>query len=455
MSATRTSALPFAAAIACACIGLPRVASAQSLYDMVSLRVEGGLGSMLSSHQRDTLGYTGVDGWAALRIGALLYGPIGVQASGAMGFYPSDQGLGQLLLVSGGVRVEPVIPNTPVRILLDVNAGPGWTGPVLRPALEAGVGVELSGRVPVAIGVSARYVHVFQDRADPFPQDAMSLFGVLHFALRMPPHRTLPPAPPPVASEREVRDHDADGGAGDLDGDGVIDMVDLCPDVPMGNLRDTRRLGCPRPDSDHDGIPDSEDNCPAQPPGEHPDPHHSGCPESDVDHDGVADRYDVCPDQAIGLYPDADRGGCPRADRDRDLVPDATDHCVDRAGAPDRRAAHNGCPGAVIIEDAVVRFASPWTFLPDESAIPASVQPGLNALASAVRVLPPGARILVSVTRHGSSAALSRTRAQSLVDYFVARRMSAGLDDSPPESPANISDGTPVIRIGAVVSDAN
>jgi hypothetical protein len=437
----------FALATAIATAASP--AHAEGLGDMVSLRFEGGLGSMLSAHQREVLGYSNVDGWAGIRMGALFWNWFGVQISGVTGFYPSDQGLGLLVGLTGGVRVEPVIPHTPLRILLDLNAGPGWTGTVVRPALEAGLGIEFIGRFPLAVGLSGRYVHLFQDPSDPFPADAMSLFGVLHFTIRMPPHRTesrVEEAPRARANDHAAATPTASDGSDDLDGDGVIDMLDLCPDVPMGSLRDPRRLGCPRPDGDHDGVPDSEDACPARPPGAHPEPQHSGCPEPDGDHDGVADRYDTCVDEAAGFYPDAERGGCPRPDRDHDLVPDNMDRCADRAGTPDRRAARNGCPAAIAFEGFVVRFNTPWTFLPNESVIPNSVHTALNAVVLAVRALPP-ARVLVSVSRRTATAELTRARAQALVDYYRERRVDVAIDDAPPDIAPDASDGTPMVRV--------
>lgn len=51
----------------------------------------------------------------------------------------------------------------------------------------------------------------------------------------------------------------------DLDGDGVLDARDLCPDTPYGNTADPRRLGCPAEDNDQDSVPDPVDACPSTP----------------------------------------------------------------------------------------------------------------------------------------------------------------------------------------------
>jgi len=52
------------------------------------------------------------------------------------------------------------------------------------------------------------------------------------------------------------------GGATDSDGDGILDVSDLCPGTPPDTLVDEN--GCPRDtdDSDNDGIPDDNDACP-------------------------------------------------------------------------------------------------------------------------------------------------------------------------------------------------
>lgn len=121
-------------------------------------------------------------------------------------------------------------------------------------------------------------------------------------------------------------------GCPDGDGDGVPDYQDKCPKIPgLKNL-----MGCP--DTDGDGISDNEDECPnvkgtlAN----------KGCPEkpNDRDNDGVPDNIDRCPDVAGP----ASNDGCPEKkvsnDRDGDGVPDNVDKCPDAPGPK----AYNGCP---------------------------------------------------------------------------------------------------------------
>lgn len=138
-------------------------------------------------------------------------------------------------------------------------------------------------------------------------------------------------------------------GCPDSDGDSIPDNIDLCPsqagvvmfrgcpDTDLDGVKDSEdecptekgtkeNKGCP--DQDEDGIIDSEDVC--------PDvkgiPAFKGCP--DTDGDGIQDSEDECPEQ-IGAI---DMKGCP--DSDSDNIPDHKDACPEEAG----EVENNGCP---------------------------------------------------------------------------------------------------------------
>jgi len=138
----------------------------------------------------------------------------------------------------------------------------------------------------------------------------------------------------------------------DSDGDGLVDCVDLCP-----NIRALSRDGCPgfdpaALDTDGDGVLDGVDACPGTAAGESVGP--DGClidepepqPAPDADGDGVPDDVDACPDTSAG-EPVDDTGCVPEppapmpADSDGDGVPDELDQCpetmateVDDVGCP-------------------------------------------------------------------------------------------------------------------------
>ena len=110
------------------------------------------------------------------------------------------------------------------------------------------------------------------------------------------------------------------GAKKDLDGDGIPDKEDACPQV-AGLIEFN---GCP--DTDGDGIQDAEDDCPevagiAS---------WNGCP--DTDGDGIQDEEDDCPNTpGIPAF-----NGCP----DTDGVKDLEDQCPDEAGTIE----NDGCP---------------------------------------------------------------------------------------------------------------
>lgn len=98
----------------------------------------------------------------------------------------------------------------------------------------------------------------------------------------------------------------------DSDGDGVINILDKCPDVV--GLKENE--GCPAAlaelqttDTDNDGVPNKTDMCPTIPGTQK----NNGCPENkpapnkDSDRDGVADKSDMCPNK----YGTIANNGCP------------------------------------------------------------------------------------------------------------------------------------------------
>lgn len=121
----------------------------------------------------------------------------------------------------------------------------------------------------------------------------------------------------------------------DRDGDGVLDDVDACPDVPgLPELK-----GCP--DRDGDGITDALDKCPDVPEDRDGNQDDDGCPETeDRDGDGVMDPDDGCPD----IPGPVDNKGCPYGDRDGDGILDKDDKCPDAPEDKDQFEDEDGCP---------------------------------------------------------------------------------------------------------------
>lgn len=134
----------------------------------------------------------------------------------------------------------------------------------------------------------------------------------------------------------------------DLDGDGVLDKNDECPEIagPVENK------GCPWPDTDGDSVLDKDDKCPTVAGAIE----NNGCPWPDTDGDKVMDKEDKCPEIA-GIV---ENQGCPWPDTDGDGVLDKDDKCPSVAGL----RALAGCPdtdndGLADQEDACPTVAGP------------------------------------------------------------------------------------------------
>lgn len=165
--------------------------------------------------------------------------------------------------------------------------------------------------------------------------------------------------------------------ASDVDGDGILDVYDNCPDLPnadqadvdgdgFGNVCDVcatvfdpRQIdssgdgigdACEAIDGDADGVLNDADNCPNVSNADQADSDGDGQGDAcdpDDDNDGVSDSADNCP-----LVPNADQtdndgdgqGDACDTDDDDDLVPDGSDLCpgtsTDQAVDPD------GCSGS-------------------------------------------------------------------------------------------------------------
>jgi outer membrane protein OmpA-like peptidoglycan-associated protein len=288
--------------------GAPSRAEAQVLQRF-ALRGEVGVGTMLSSYQRNTetqqyggnaMGYDNLNIQATLRLGFTLIDPLVIQLSFANGFFPTStqSGTGRLMAFEAGLRVEPRIGRVG-RLFVDGNVGYALTGPLERAAINAGVGFEFTLSPAVALGPVVRFHNVLQPGTVVSPNVATYDFDATYWSAGISITLRVPPATPAAAP------------LPDTDCDGIIDRDDVCPAVPRGAHPDPARLGCPLEDGDHDGVFDVEDQCPAVHAGDYPDANRRGCPDDDRDHDGIPNDRDRCPILAAGPTPDAENPGCP------------------------------------------------------------------------------------------------------------------------------------------------
>lgn len=151
----------------------------------------------------------------------------------------------------------------------------------------------------------------------------------------------------------------------DNDDDGVLDRDDACPSEAGAESTDPAKNGCPSADSDGDGIEDAKDACPTRPEDKDGFEDDDGCPDLDNDRDGIADRDDACPNEAGEASSDPSRHGCPSRDRDGDTFTNDVDRCPDEPETFNGVADDDGCPDEggkpLVTIDAknVVRVASP------------------------------------------------------------------------------------------------
>ncbi len=113
----------------------------------------------------------------------------------------------------------------------------------------------------------------------------------------------------------------------DVDGDGIDNELDECPDAAedIDGFQDEN--GCPDDDNDTDGIQDGYDSCPNEPEDKDNFRDSDGCPDLDHDEDGIKEPTDKCPDRAEDFDGFQDEDGCPDDDNDNDSIPDDKDVC--------------------------------------------------------------------------------------------------------------------------------
>jgi outer membrane protein OmpA-like peptidoglycan-associated protein len=187
---------------------------------------------------------------------------------------PSLGGVGSLSLA---LRLRPLADGGAATratgLWLELAAGPGLTGDLVRATAEAGLGHGFAAGRTV-LSPMVRYLHVVQTGGGLPGADAKVLIVGLEVILgdpEEPPARPVAPALPPSALPAPVAPVDTDG-------DGIVDAEDKCPTEP----------------EDKDGFEDDD-----------------GCPDNDNDRDGIADADDKCPDQAEVVNGVDDLDGCP------------------------------------------------------------------------------------------------------------------------------------------------
>jgi hypothetical protein len=195
----------------------------------------------------------------------------------------------------------------------------GWSAEDrLRATLHASVGLGAEGRLRVGVELLAQTV-VGSERVQAF--GARNSWSGGFATVRLP----------------LVADLAAFGAVGAFGGQGAgaspvraLVGLELAPEGPL--------------DVEGDGVPDRDDLCPERAEDLDGFEDADGCPDPDNDADGLADAVDRCPDAAEDGDGFEDADGCPDPDNDADGIPDERDDCATEAEDRDGFEDADGCP---------------------------------------------------------------------------------------------------------------
>ncbi len=184
-------------------------------------------------------------------------------------------------------------PRRGTGLFLEGAGGGAITGELIRPSFDAGLGWGFELGV-LDIAPTVRYLQIIHE-GDLDDRDArIVLFGAELTFFDARKVVIKPPEPPK-----------------DRDGDGIIDMEDMCPDDPEDIDEYNDEDGCPDPDNDKDSIEDESDKCPNDPEDFDEFEDEDGCPDPDNDQDTFLDPEDQCPNEPETVNGNKDYDGCP------------------------------------------------------------------------------------------------------------------------------------------------
>jgi outer membrane protein OmpA-like peptidoglycan-associated protein len=213
-----------------------------------------------------------------------------------------------------------------------------------------------------------------------------------------------------VADEKDLCPEAAgtkeNGGCPDTDGDLVLDKDDACPNA-AGTLANG---GCP--DADGDLVLDKDDNCP----GVAGTAKNGGCP--DTDGDLVLDKDDNCPNIAGPV----ENNGCVWPDTDGDGVADKDDQCPEVSGTVGKK----GCPKLTEVQiKKLGDFSKKIEFNSGKATFKPGVADDLDGLAKVMSEYPTTNFVINGYTDSTGSEAknleISKKRAKAVKDHLVSQ----------------------------------
>ncbi len=287
---------------------------------MHTFRIEGGVGIPVTTPQtsRFDLGGGGALGYELRPIPWLgIEARFSAYVLTASAANPGADAYGTYYAPALGLRLHPLAGLGVGDLWVGAVGAVVFTGDLVRPGLEVGIGYEFNVAWWLRMGPFVRYQHVFQ--TEPGSDAGFVTLGLS------------------VA-------FGGDQPLADRDGDGILDSDDACPNEPedLDSFQDGD--GCPDTDNDADGVPDAQDACPNDPEDRDSFEDSDGCPDPDNDHDRILDGADACPNVAEDPDGFEDEDGCPDLDNDRDLILDASDACSNEFETMNGIDDADGCP---------------------------------------------------------------------------------------------------------------
>ncbi len=386
----------------CALVG--GVAVAQADAGTHALHLEGGLAMPLTEPQASEFG---LGGELALGYELRPMAWLGLEARVSALWLPSStsaptvDGYGGYYAPGVGVRLHPFAKLAVGDLWLAGTGTVVFTGEVVKPGLEVGLGFDFNLLWWLRVGPFVRYHHVFQ--TDAGGADA----GVVTFGLSLAFFGIEPP-----------RDDDEDG---------IFEPADGCPTraEDVDHFEDAD--GCPDPDNDADGVLDASDRCATEQEDRDAFQDGDGCPDPDNDADGLLDAVDQCRDAAEDPDHFQDEDGCPDPDNDADGVLDATDRCPLEAETPNSFEDDDGCPDTAPRSEAeqhLDRLGQRINFPKNRAAVTPGSRAALRAVIALLHAHPEFISITVEAhaSREGSpeqNMVLSQRRARTVIDALA------------------------------------
>ena len=172
-----------------------RAAHAQRLVDRLRVRAMVGGGLMVSRDQSGRMGYDTFGLLTGAQVGYALLPWLDAEVGflGA-GFPGAAQQTGGLLTPMIGASAGTL--GDAMRAYVQLDAGPGYSGALLRPFFRAGIGIEFRLTAPFSLGPMLGYGDLFQPDAPGNSTDARFVSLGVTLAFRPGALRSNEPAPP-------------------------------------------------------------------------------------------------------------------------------------------------------------------------------------------------------------------------------------------------------------------